>query len=46
MQLDYSIISGSQSHNISVVKTFKKCNPQDLKLYLSKLANKYFPHMV
>ena len=27
-------------------KTFKKCNPPDLKFYLDKLNNKNFPHMV
>ena len=38
--------TGSPSHNISVVKTFKKCYPPDFKFYLGKLDNKISPYGV
>ena len=35
--------TGSPSHNLFVVKHFKKCNPPEFKFYLGKFSNEKFP---
>ena len=41
-----SVISRSPSHTFWMVKTYKKCNPPDFKIYLTKLTNQFCPYGV